>query len=74
MYDISKWKIIGIILGTIIFILLIIGFASITTVPTGFVGVKTRFGQVQNDVIQEGLNTKAPFIEKIVKIDCRTKK
>lgn len=40
----------------------------------GFIGVKTRFGQVQNDVIQEGFNFKAPFIEKIVKIDCRTQK
>ena len=46
----------------------------ITTVPTGYVGVKTRFGQVQSDTIQEGLNVKVPFIEKIVKIDCRTKK
>lgn len=55
-------------------ILIIIGLNCITTVPTGFVGVKTRFGKVQQDVIQEGLNMKAPFIEKIVKIDCKTKK
>lgn len=65
--------VIGIIIGVILLIAIVI-FASITTVPTGYVGVKTRFGQVQNDVIQEGLNTKAPFIESIVKIDCRTKK
>lgn len=66
-----------IILGTIIgvFVLaIIILIASITTVPTGYVGVKTRFGQVQDDVIQEGLNLKAPFVESIVKIDCRTQK
>lgn len=74
MYDISIGKIIGIITGVILAIILIFVMASITTVPTGFVGVKTRFGQVQDDVIQEGLNTKAPFIEAIVKIDCRTKK
>ena len=61
-------------LGIIIGLILIAVFASITTVPTGYVGVKTRFGKVQNDVIQEGLNMKAPFIESIVKIDCRTKK
>ena len=60
---------------TILAILLIVTIcSSITTVPTGYVGVKTRFGEVQADVIQEGLNTKAPFIEKIVKIDCRTQK
>lgn len=46
----------------------------IRTIPTGYVGVKTRFGQVQDTTIQEGLNFKLPFIEKIVKIDCRTQK
>lgn len=68
-----KQILLGIIIGIVVLIVIIL-FASITTVPTGYVGVKTRFGEVQNDVIQEGLNTKAPFIEKIVKIDCRTKK
>ena len=66
-----------IILGIIIFIviiILILLFSSITTVPTGYVGIKTRFGQVQDDMIQEGFNFKAPFIESIVKIDCRTQK
>ena len=63
-----------IILVTVIGFIVITVFASITTVPTGYVGVKTKFGKVQDDVIQEGLNTKAPFIEKIVKIDCRTQK
>ena len=66
-----------IITGICIFVLVIVLitlFSSFTTVPTGFVGVKTRFGKVQDDVIQEGFNTKAPFIEKIVKIDCKTKK
>ena len=62
------------IIGIIILILVITFFSSLTTVPTGFVGVKTRFGQVQNDVIQEGLNIKMPYVEKIVKIDCRTQK
>ena len=67
----------GIILGIIgaIIVIGLITFAnSITTVPTGFVGVKTRFGKVQQEVIQEGLNYKTPFIEKIVRIDCKTKK
>lgn len=65
--------VVGIIIGIIILLAIII-FASITTVPTGYVGVKTKFGQVQNDTIQEGLNFKTPFIEKIVKIDCKTQK
>mgnify|MGYP001858708224 CR=1 FL=1 len=70
----TKSKVIlGIIIGVIILAVIII-IASITTVPTGYVGIKTRFGQVQEDMIQEGFNFKAPFIEKIVKIDCRTQK
>ena len=66
----------GLVITLVVIILLVIItiFSSVTTVPTGYVGVKTRFGQVQDNVIQEGLNIKTPFIEKIVKIDCRTQK
>ncbi len=70
----TKSKVIlGIIIGVVILAIIIL-IASITTVPTGYIGIKTRFGQVQEDMIQEGFNFKAPFIEKIVKIDCRTQK
>lgn len=62
------------VLSIIIILIIILLIGSITTVPTGFVGVKTRFGKVQSETIQEGLNLKVPFIEKIVKIDCRTQK
>ena len=62
----------------VILILVLFGFItllnSFTAVPTGHVGIKTKFGKVQNDVIQEGLNFKVPFIEKIVLMDCKTKK
>lgn len=70
----NKKEIIIAILLFIIVSAIIIVSCSITTIPTGFVGVKTRFGKVQDDVIQEGLNIKTPFIEKIVKIDCKTRK
>ena len=65
-------KLIAIIVAIILFFIIL--FASITTIPTGYVGIKTRFGQVQSSTIQEGLNFKVPFIEKIVKIDCKTQK
>lgn len=58
----------------IVLLLLLVFFNSFQSVPTGYVGIKTRFGKVSNDVIQEGLNTKIPFIEKIVLMDCRTQK
>lgn len=66
-------KISGILAGILAIIIIVI-FSAITTVPTGYVGIKTRFGQVQDDTIQEGLNMKLPFVERIVKIDCRTQK
>lgn len=72
--EISKETKLKIIMGVIVLLVLIIIFNSITMVETGFVGVRTRFGAVTNTTIQEGLNIKIPFVEKIVKIDCRTQK
>lgn len=63
-----------VIIGIVGFLIAVVLINSFTTVKTGHVGIKTRFGKVQDSVIQEGLNFKVPFIEKIVKIDCRTKK
>lgn len=70
----TKTKVIITVISIAVVMVAIIIFSSMTTVPTGFVGVKTRFGKVQDSVIQEGLNLKMPFIEKIVRIDCRTQK
>lgn len=64
---------ISIIIIILIFIVVAF-FNSFKSIPTGFVGVKTRFGQVQNTMLNEGLNMKVPFIEKIVLMDCRTQK
>ena len=63
-----------IIIGVIVLVALIIISSSIAIVPTGTVGVKTRFGAVQNTVIQEGINIKIPFIEKVVMMNCKTQK
>ena len=68
--SIVKW----VIIGVIILIAFITFFNSFKTIPTGFIGVKTRFGQVQDTMLNEGLNLKIPFIEKIVLMDCRTQK
>lgn len=67
---IVKWVIIGIVA----LFLLITLFNSFKTIPTGYVGVKTRFGQVQNAMLNEGINFKIPYVEKIVLMDCRTQK
>ena len=63
------------VIGGIIGLFLIITICnSFKSIPTGFVGVKTRFGQVQSTMLNEGLNFKIPYIEKIVLMDCRTQK
>lgn len=67
---VGKYAFMGTV-GIFAVVTIIKGFA---TIPTGYVGVKTRFGQVQDTVIQEGLNFKMPYVEKIVKIDCKTQK
>lgn len=69
----KKRAVVAVVVG-IIFIILIILLSSITTVKTGFVGIKTRFGKVQDTVLQEGFNFKLPFAEKIIKINCKTQK
>lgn len=64
-------------LGVIAFIVLfgiITLFSSFKTIPTGYVGVKTRFGKVQDSMLVEGINFKVPYIEQIINIDCRTQK
>lgn len=63
-----------VLLAIIVIFLIITFFNSFKTIPTGFVEVKTRFGQVQHTMLNEGLNLKIPFIEKIVLMDCRTQK
>lgn len=67
-------KKVSIVVTTIIVVAVIILMNSITFVKTGFVGVRTRFGAVTSTTISEGINSKIPFIEKIVRIDCRTQK
>ena len=62
------------IIIVIVLLVLIVLCNCFETIPTGFVGIKTRFGKAQEGTIQEGLHFILPFIEKIEKIDCRTKK
>lgn len=62
------------VIGMFIIFLIITLCSSFKTIPTGYVGVKTRFGKVQDTMLNEGMNIKVPYIEKIVKIDCRTQK
>lgn len=57
------------------FIPLVIGLAVSMTafVPTGYTGILTTFGKVEDKTIQAGLNVVAPW-QKVVKMDNRTQK
>lgn len=62
-------KIISSIIGGIIILILI--FSSVGTVPAGYTGVKIKFGKVVG-IIPPGLYFKAPFVDRVVKMDTQT--
>ena len=63
-----------IVLCIILAIVLIVGMlTSITMIKTGYTGVVTVFGKVQNYTLDEGLNFKAPW-HKVIKMDNREQK
>lgn len=67
-------KIIGYICGGIVmFIAIIFLCASCTKVPTGYTGIVTTFGRVEDYTFAPGLHWKSPF-QHVVKMDNRTQK
>ena len=61
--------------GCLIFIIIFILFlCSFTTVKSGEVGLKTRFGKIVDTSLTEGVNWKIPFLEKIVKVNIKVQK
>lgn len=67
-------EVIGGIIGVVVVIGVILFFGSFKTIKSGEVGIKTRFGKVVNTQMNEGINFKVPFIEKIVKMNIRVQK
>ncbi len=53
---------------------LIITLSSFTTIKSGEVGIRVRFGKVVNKAVNEGINFKIPFIEKIDKMNVKVQK
>jgi len=47
---------------------------SLATIPAGHRGVVTRFGAVTGTILGEGLRTKLPFIDSVVKMSVQTQK
>jgi prohibitin 2 len=64
---------IALILGIVIILAGFI-FGSFTTVPAGHRGVVIRFGAVTGRILDEGLRTKLPFLDSVVKMSVQTQK
>lgn len=62
------------IAGVILILGILLLFGSVRTVKSGQVGIRVRFGKVVNVEMQEGINLKMPFFEKIVKINIQVQK
>ncbi len=64
---------IGSIVGVVLIVASIIA-GSFTTVPSGYRGVVIRFSAVTGGILDEGLQTKLPFIDSVVKMSVQTQK
>ena len=73
MYEDEKpFKIV--LIGIIILFTIITLLLSFTTIKSGEVGLKVRFGKIVDSSLQEGLNLKIPYIEKIKKVNIKVQK
>lgn len=59
------------VIGTFILITI---FSSFTTVKSGEVGLKVRFGKITDLSITEGINFKIPYVDKIAKVNIKVQK
>lgn len=59
----------GMIIGIILGIAFIILGNSFVIIPTGYTGVKSTFGQINEVTLQNGANFKIPFVQKIEKVN-----
>ena len=61
-----KRMIITLVVAVLLFITVT---SSFKIIPTGYTGVRTTFKQVDNVVLQNGLNFKLPFVQKIITVN-----
>ena len=65
----SPFRLVGLIL-VVVFAVIFLS-SSFVVIPAGHTGVALTFGKVEDNVLQEGLHFKVPFIQKIVVVDNR---
>ncbi len=64
---------VGMVIGVLLIIASVI-FGAFVTIPAGHRGVVIRFGAVTGTILDEGLKTKVPFIDSVVKMSVQTQK
>lgn len=67
------WGIAGMVFGVVLVVVSFI-YGSFTTIPAGQRGVVIRFGAVTGNILGEGLKTKLPFVDSVVKMSVQTQK
>ena len=72
LYRNSSKKIIC--LAVIVLFALVTILNSVTTIESGEVGLKVRFGKIVDSSLNEGLNLKVPYIEQIKKVNIKVQK
>ena len=55
--------------GIILALLLLVFVNSFVIIPTGYTGVRTTFGQIDQQPVQNGFNWKLPFIQSVEKVN-----
>ena len=65
MGHLPKWSIPVAVVGFAVFLL----SNSLVIIPTGYTGVKTTFGQIEENTLQNGANWKIPFAQSIEKVN-----
>ena len=68
-----RWGVIGIGVAVLVIIASII-LGSFATIPAGHRGVVIRFSAATGRILEEGLQTKLPFFESVVKMSVQTQK
>ncbi|OJJ23363.1 membrane protease subunit, stomatin/prohibitin [marine bacterium AO1-C] len=63
-----------VVIGVLTLLLLFSAFSVVKTVPAGHVGVITHFGNVQEEILGEGIHSVLPFRTRIVKLNVRIQK
>lgn len=65
----SRWK--GAFTGVVAGLIALVIAGSISFVPTGYVGIRTKFGQISDKSAKSGISWHVPFIEQVHPVNCK---